>query len=346
MASDLVTWSPSVTLVPTHGCFNACGYCSFRVPLEQAVPLSLRAATEQLQARPAAAEVLLLSGEVAPNAAARGEWFERLRQLSALALAQGRLPHTNAGPLSRREMASLGRLNPSMGLMLEGVGPAYDALHRHAPSKTLAMRLAQLEQAGRLGIPFTTGLLLGVGETRAERIEALELLAGVQRRWGHLQEVILQPWRPHGEAATPLTPAEQSDLLETIAAARRILPAEVHLQLPPNLWPLERLPQALEAGIDDLGGIDVHDVINPAYRQPGIAPLKQRLESAGWRLQPRLCVHDASRSRLPDTLRSRCSAVYGRLARWRWPGPVDGSPGLPEAPQRQRSAPQAAEGTG
>jgi len=305
MASDLVTWSPSVTLVPTHGCFNACGYCSFRVPLDQAVPLSLRAATEQLQARPAAAEVLLLTGEVAPNAAARGEWFARLRQLSALALAQGRLPHTNAGPLSRREMAALGRLNPSMGLMLEGVGPAYDALHRHAPSKTLAIRLAQLEQAGRLGIPFTTGLLLGVGETRAERIEALELLAGVQRCWGHLQEVILQPWRPHGEAATPLTPTEQSDLLELIALARQLLPPEVQLQTPPNLWPLEQLPAALEAGIRDLGGIDTLDVINPAYPQPTPEALRQLLASRGWRLEPRTCVHRHWWSWLPSALRRR-----------------------------------------
>ena len=305
MASGLVTWSPSVTLVPTHGCFNACGYCSFRVPLEQAVPLSLRAATEQLQARPAAAEVLLLSGEVAPNAPTRQEWFARLLQLSALALAQGRLPHTNAGPLSLREMAALGRLNPSMGLMLEGVGPAYDALHRHAPSKTLAIRLAQLEQAGRLGIPFTTGLLLGVGETMAERLQALELLAQLQRRWGHLQEVILQPWRPDGEAARPLTPAEQADLLELIATARQLLPPEVHLQTPPNLWPLEQLPAALEAGINDLGGIDTVDVINPAYPQPATEALRQLLASRGWRLVPRTCVHRRWWSWLPAVLRRR-----------------------------------------
>jgi FO synthase subunit 1 len=305
MASGLVTWSPSVTLVPTHGCFNACGYCSFRVPLEQAVPLSLRAAIEQLQARPAAAEVLLLSGEVAPNAPRRQEWFARLLQLSALALAQGRLPHTNAGPLSLREMAALGRLNPSMGLMLEGLGPAYDALHRHAPSKTLAIRLAQLDQAGRLGIPFTTGLLLGVGETMAERLHALELLAQLQRRWGHLQEVILQPWRPDGELARPLTPDEQADLLELIVAARRLLPPEVHLQTPPNLWPLEQLPAALEAGINDLGGIDTVDVINPAYPQPAPEALRQLLASRGWRLVPRTCVHRHWWSWLPAALRRR-----------------------------------------
>ena len=301
--SDLVTWSPSVTLVPTRGCFNACAYCSFRLPLDQASPLSIAQAEEQLRARPEAAEVLLLSGEVAPGSPERRLWFHHLRALSALALVYGRLPHTNAGPLSLPEMASLGRLNPSMGLMLEGVGPAYDALHRRAPSKSLEVRIGQLEQAGRLGIPFTTGLLLGVGETMAQREQALELLAGLQRRWGHLQEVILQPWRPDGEAARPLTWAEQQDLLEVIAMARQRLPQEVHLQTPPNLWPLQRLPQALEAGISDLGGIDSLDVINPAYPQPSPADLCRLLQDRGWRLEPRTCVHRGWWPWLPQSLR-------------------------------------------
>lgn len=268
-----------------------------------------------LTQRPQATEVLLLSGEVAPGSPWRSAWFARLLALSRLALARGRLPHTNAGPLSPREMAALSRLNPSMGLMLEGLGPAYDNLHRHAPSKRLETRLGQLEQAGRLGLPFTTGLLLGVGESRADRLAALELLAELQRRWGHLQEVILQPWRPDGERAVPLDDQRCGELLETIAAARRILPAEVHLQLPPNLWPLERLSEALEAGIDDLGGIDVHDVINPAYPQPGIEPLRLRLERASWQLQPRLCVHAAWLPRLPGPLRRRCGVLARRLSR-------------------------------
>lgn len=312
-----VTWSPSVTLVPTRACFNACGYCSFRTAPEPGNPwadvLSDEAARQQLNTRPEASEVLLLSGEVAPGSPHRRAWLGRLLALSRLALADGRLPHTNAGPLSPAEMAALGRLNPSMGLMLEGLGPAYDALHRQAPSKRLGTRLGQLVQAGRLGIPFTTGLLLGVGETRADRLRALELLAELQRRWGHIQEVILQPWRPDGAQAHSLPHATCDALLETIAAARRILPAEVHLQLPPNLWPLQRLPQALEAGIDDLGGIDLHDVINPAYPQPGLEPLRQRLESAGWRLEPRLCVHAVWLSWLPPALRRRCLEVARQL---------------------------------
>ena len=313
----VVTWSPSVTLVPTHSCFNACGYCGFRESPDPVEPLADGLSDHQafalMEARPSASEVLLLSGEVAPGSPHRRRWFERLVDLSRLALVAGRLPHTNAGPLSRREMAVLGRLNPSMGLMLEGLGPAYDALHRHAPSKRLEVRLGQLEQAGRLGIPFTTGLLLGVGESEADRIDALELLSLMQQQWGHIQEVILQPFRPPGRSAEPLTIKECGVLLPVMAAAREILPPEVHLQLPPNLWPLEQLPRALEAGIDDLGGIDIHDVINPAYPQPGPARLKAVLESEGWELRPRLCVHQGWLDCLPSGLRQVAEACTRRL---------------------------------
>jgi FO synthase subunit 1 len=311
----VVTWSPSVTLVPTRSCFNACGYCSFRRPANPAHPLvdalSTADALQRLADRPEALEVLLLSGEVAPDSPARRPWFTRLVSLSKLALAQGRLPHTNAGPLSWAEMAALGRLNPSMGLMLEGLGTAYDRLHRGATSKALVVRVHQLVQAGRLGIPFTTGLLLGVGETDRERCDALELLAHVQRRWGHIQEVILQPWRPDGLQPNPLTPAAAAALLSCIAAARRILPPEVHLQLPANLWPLEALPAALAAGIDDLGGIDTVDVINPAYPQPTPQLLHSTLAAAGWQLKPRLCIHREWIPRLPRALQRRLR----RLAR-------------------------------
>ena len=308
-AEAVVTWSPSVTLVPTRGCFNRCGYCSFRVSPALAVPLTAEEALRQLRERPAAAEVLLLSGEEAPGSAGRAAWFERLLRLSQLALDQGRLPHTNAGPLSCQEMARLGRSNPSMGLMLEGLGPAYEPLHARAPSKRLEVRLAQLEQAGRLGIPFTTGLLLGVGESRADRIRALELLRDLQLRWGHLQEVILQPWRPDGDSAVVMSESEQGDLLELIADARALLPQEVHLQTPPNLWPLASLPSALAAGIDDLGGIDLEDVINPAYPQPAIRQLRAVLEASGWQLKPRTCTHQHWWRRLPPALRERVERI-------------------------------------
>jgi 7,8-didemethyl-8-hydroxy-5-deazariboflavin synthase len=312
-----ITWSPSVTLVPTRFCFNSCGYCSFRRPpdgLDQlADGLSDAQAQAALRLRPWAAEVLLLSGEVSPGSPQRHAWFGRLLALSRLACREGRLPHTNAGPLSIAEMAALGRLNGSMGLMLEGLGPAYDALHRQSPSKSLAVRLGQLEQAGRLGIPFTTGLLLGVGESQGDSLAALELLAQLQRRWGHLQEVILQPFRPDAAAALLLNATEQADLLGTIAAARAILPPEVHLQLPPNLWPLQELPAALAAGIDDLGGIDSSDVINRAYPQPTPSQLAEVLGQAGYELTPRLCVHQAWRRCLPLAMRRQALRAESRL---------------------------------
>jgi 7,8-didemethyl-8-hydroxy-5-deazariboflavin synthase len=312
-----VTWSPSVTLVPTRFCFNSCGYCSFRRPPDGLDPLADGLSDVQalaaLKNRPRAAEVLLLSGEVSPGSPQRRAWFGRLLALSRLAWIEGRLPHTNAGPLSIAEMAALGRLNGSMGLMLEGLGPAYEALHRQSPSKSLEVRLCQLEQAGRLGIPFTTGLLLGVGESPGDRLAALELLAQLQRRWGHLQEVILQPFRPDATAALLLNASEQADLLDTIATARKILPPEVHLQLPPNLWPLQELPAALAAGIDDLGGIDSSDVINRAYPQPAPSQLAEVLAQAGYELTPRLCVHRAWLSFLPPALHRQALRAGSRL---------------------------------
>jgi FO synthase subunit 1 len=312
----VVTWSPSLTLVPTRGCFNACDYCGFRRPLDGSAWLSLQQAQDLIKGRELAFEVLMLSGEVDPAAPQRRAWFARLKALSHLALRGGRLPHTNAGPLKRSEMAALGRLNPSMGLMFEGLGPAYNRAHRHAPSKTLDCRLAQLEQAGRLGIPFTTGLLLGMGETRRQRLEALELLALLQRQWGHIQEVILQPWRPGVDQAAlqPLATAQVKDLLATIAEAREILPPEVHLQLPPNLWPRQHLIEALEAGIDDLGGIDTSDVINPSWPQPSPGALATSLAQQGWQLRPRLCVHEAWVAGLAPPLRQQVLKAQQRLA--------------------------------
>ncbi|WP_186697342.1 7,8-didemethyl-8-hydroxy-5-deazariboflavin synthase subunit CofG [Cyanobium sp. NS01] len=318
--SKLVTWSPSVTLVPTSSCFNHCGYCGFRQTPHPQDPLA-DALTEpeaqaSLERRPGAREVLLLSGEVAPQAPQRRPWLALLLRLSRLALANGRLPHTNAGPLSLHEMAALGRLNPSMGLMLEGLGPVWQRWHRQAPSKLLELRLLQLEQAGRLGIPFTTGLLLGVGESTRDRRQALELIALLQATWGHVQEVILQPYRPPGLSPAELDPARCDELLDLIGEARHILPPEVHLQLPPNLWPRQRLLEALEAGIDDLGGIDGdRDVINPAYAQPSPQALARQLAAAGWELRPRLCVHRPWLDRLPSPLRQRAQAMAQQLDR-------------------------------
>lgn len=145
---------------------------------------------------PQVTEILILSGEVHPRHPRRSLWFQRIFNLCQLALSLGFLPHTNVGPLSEEEMASLKTVNVSMGLMLEQVTPKLlETVHRHAPSKQPERRLLQLELAGKLGIPFTTGVLLGIGETPLDWCNSLREIARIHSRWGHIQEVILQPQR-------------------------------------------------------------------------------------------------------------------------------------------------------
>jgi len=178
--SRTVTYSPAYTLVPTYECFNRCTYCNFRAQPLQSPWLTLPEAETQLELLlpQGVIEILILSGEVHPESQRRKAWFQRIYDLCELALALGFLPHTNVGPLSFEEMAQLKQVNVSMGLMLEQLSPdLLQTVHRHAPSKVPTLRLEQLEFAGQLQIPFTTGLLLGIGETEADWIETLEAIA-------------------------------------------------------------------------------------------------------------------------------------------------------------------------
>ena len=197
--SSLITYSPAYTLVPTYECFNRCHYCNFRRDLGQKPWLSLDKAQQILEKRQlqGICEILILSGEVHPNSPQRSAWFQRIYDLCQLAIRLNFLPHTNVGPLSFEEMAQLKSVNASMGLMLEQLSPRLaKTVHREAPSKIPPLRLQQLNWAGELAIPFTTGLLLGIGETEADRDETLAAIANIHQTWGHIQEVILQPYSP------------------------------------------------------------------------------------------------------------------------------------------------------
>lgn len=286
--------------------------------------MSLQQAEEQLkqfQDR-GVIEILILSGEVHPLSARRQEWFHQIYRLCELALSLGFLPHTNAGPLSFAEMAQLKTVNVSMGLMLEQVTPELlKTVHRHAPSKVPALRLQQLEWAGELRIPFTTGLLLGIGETVADRLQTLEAIAQLHQRWGHIQEVILQPHSPGQQQSWQGDAFEIEQLLEMVAIARDILPPEITLQIPPNLIPdTDLLIACIEAGARDLGGISPKDEINPDYPHPRNAALNQTLTEVGWQLLPRLPIYPQYDSwlsaplqllvqRWRNSLVSRCSKV-------------------------------------
>jgi FO synthase subunit 1 len=312
--SRTVTYSPAYTLVPTYECFNRCTYCNFRTDSGQSPWLSLSEAESklrQLQTQ-GVCEILLLSGEVHPRSSRRAEWFKRIYDLGELALSLGFLPHTNAGPVSFEEMKALKQVNVSMGLMLEQLTPKLlQTVHRHAPSKIPGVRLQQLEWAGELRIPFTTGLLLGIGETPEDWWETLEAIARLHYTYGHIQEVILQPHSPGSQQSWDAPAFNPDQLPEVIAKAREILPADITIQIPPNLvgdtvgaTHASPLQVCLDAGARDLGGIGPKDEVNPDYPHPSAQELREILEPAGWELVPRLPIYPQYDSWLSPNLRS------------------------------------------
>jgi FO synthase subunit 1 len=226
--------------------------------------------------------------------------------LCELALSLGFLPHTNVGPLSFAEMAQMKTVNVSMGLMLEQLTPQLlKTVHRQAPSKVPQVRLQQLAISGELGIPFTTGLLLGIGETQQDWWKTLEAIAYLHQKWGNIQEVILQPHSPGSQQTWDAPAFDPHQLPEVVAAAREILPSDITVQIPPNLvkdpsW----LLACLEAGARDLGGIGPKDEVNPDYAHPEHQALVEILEPAGWQLVPRLPVYPHYYSWLPQRLQT------------------------------------------
>jgi len=324
----LLTYSPAVTLVPTYECFNRCSYCNFRVEPGGDRWLPLDVAAERLKSLQGQgiAEILILSGEVHPASARRGEWFTHLYNLCGLALSLGFLPHTNAGPLTRSEMGALGSVNGSMGLMVEQVTPALlGTVHRHAPSKVPSVRLEQLEMAGELKIPFTTGLLIGLGETWADRAETLGAIAASHGRHGHIQEVIVQPYLPGTRQVGSAPGCDRAALLETVALAREILPPEVVVQVPPNLLgDRGTLLAAIAAGARDLGGIGPVDEVNPDYGHVSPTQLQTWLAEEGWTLQPRLAVYPQYDGWVSGAVRPVLAAWRSRLAAAEITGPVPG----------------------
>jgi FO synthase subunit 1 len=234
------------------------------------------------------------------------------RRLCLDAIERGLLPHTNAGVLDGDELASLGEVNASMGLMLETT--ARVKAHEGSPGKDPEARLAMIGAAGRRRIPFTTGLLLGIGETAADRLESLEAIAGLHRRYGHIQEVILQNFAPQdgtGMAGAPtIAPAEYC---ETVRLAREVLPPEIAVQVPPNLADAAAL---VRCGADDLGGVSPCSIdhINPGYPWPAVDELR-RAVAPDAELVERLCIHPryVDRGWYPTTLAPLVRRLSERL---------------------------------
>jgi FO synthase subunit 1 len=304
--SSVITFSPAYTVVPTYECFNRCSYCNFRLDPEADELLAnpdLCNILQQLN-KARVAEILVLSGEVHPGSSKRTKWFAKIKEVCQLALASDFLPHTNVGPLSLPEMQQLREVNVSMGLMLEQVNPKFrETVHKYAPSKEPKLRSQQLELAGELKIPFTTGILLGIGETVSDIRDSLEEIARIHQQWGHIQEVILQPHSVGTKQELDFPSFAPQQLPAIIAQAKTILPSGIAIQIPPNLVPdASFLLECLDAGATDLGGISPLDEVNPDYPHPTYESLSAILQPAGWSLKARLPVYPQYYSWLSPSL--------------------------------------------
>jgi FO synthase len=300
-----ITWSPKVFIPLTSLCRDRCGYCTFaKAPAHLESPyLSPEQvlAIARAGAEAGCTEALFTLGE-RPELrypAARA-WLDEhghedtvgyLAAMCRLVLDEtGLLPHANAGALSKDELARLRPVSVSQGMMVESLAEL-DA-HRRAPDKAPARRLATLDAAGELGIPFTTGVLVGIGEDRADRLAALEAIAAAHARHGHVQEVIVQNFLPKpGTAMHGAPPCPPDEHLWTLAVARLVLPPSIHLQAPPNLS--DDLGPLLDAGIDDWGGVSpvTPDHVNPERPWPAVAKLRAATEAKGFTLAPRLTTY-------------------------------------------------------
>lgn len=262
----------------------------------------------------------------------------------------GLLPHVNAGVLSRDELARLRKVSLSQGLMLESASARLcerGGPHHGSPDKHPAVRLETIRLAGELAIPFTSGILIGIGETRAERLEALLALRALHQRYGHIQEIIIQNFRAKpGTVMATCDEPELEDLQWTVALARLVFGPEMNIQAPPNLSPSD-YPRLIEAGINDWGGVSpvTPDHVNPEAPWPQIESLRQRSAAAGYILVDRLASYpayclDAERWHdervLPYLLQHADAQGYARADRWS-AGGAGTVPSIP-APQRRRSA--------
>lgn len=307
----LISYSRKVFIPLTNICRNKCGYCGFRK--EPSEPSArIMAPHEVLEVaekgkKAGCKEALFTLGERPEYR--YSEVRERLKQFGYKSMVEylrdmcrlvvektGLLPHSNPGIVTKSELAELRETNASMGLMLENISERLckkGGPHEFSPGKHPRLRLATIENAGQLKIAFTTGLLIGIGETLEERVDSLFAIKKLNEKYGHIQEVIIQPF--HAKPGTPMEHCLEPttlDIIRTIAVARLIFRGETNIQTPSNLS-RDALPTLLFAGINDLGGISpvTKDFINPEAPWPMLKELKKVTEHVGFKLKERLPIY-------------------------------------------------------
>src|SRR5262249_32881783 len=307
-----VTFSPKIFLPVTNLCRDRCTYCTFRKDPDDPDAWTMTpdeiAAWSARGRRLGCKEALMCLGDKPELAfpayrrtlAGLGHrtTAEYVHRACEIALDAGLLPHTNAGILTRDEMARLKDVNVSLGLMLESVSPRLRGrgqVHQWAPDKEPSVRLRMLDEAGALAIPFTTGILIGIGETLAERVDTLVAIQAAHRAHGHVQEVIVQAFRAKPTIGLADAPEPDAfDLARTIAVARLLLDDGVSVQAPPNLSPDDHA-LLLSAGLNDWGGISplTRDYVNPEAPWPHVQTLAATCAEAGFSLRRRLPIYSA-----------------------------------------------------
>ncbi len=367
--TGVVTYSPKVFIPLTKLCRDVCHYCTFAQPPRRGERAFMTAdevlAVARAGAEAGCHEALFTLGDKPElrYRAAREELaalgcettIEYLARMAELVLSEaGLLPHLNPGVMTRADLELLRPVSASMGLMLESTSLRLlekGMPHHGSPDKLPEARLETIRLAGELAVPFTTGILIGIGETRDERLEALEAIAALHDRYGHVQEVIVQNFRakPGTKMAGHAEPS-LDELIWTARAARALLPADVHLQVPPNLS-FDDFPRLLESGIDDWGGVSpvTIDHVNPEAPWPEIERLRAATEEHGFELAPRLPIYpefvaDLERWADPrvaaEILRHADASGLAREERWA-AGAPGGAPRVRSTGGRQVSRPVA-----
>src|SRR5216683_1094486 len=308
---NVITYSKKVFIPLTTLCRDYCSYCTFRKDPGQPgahfmAPYEVLALAERA-CQAGCKEALFSLGDqperIFPEAReflhAQGysRTLDYLAAMCELVLEKtGLLPHANPGVMDRAALTRLKDSNASVGLMLENVSPRLmrDGLpHANAPDKVPALRLRTIEEAGKLSMGFTTGILIGIGETMEERVDSLFAIRTLHEKYGHIQEVIIQNFRSKPDIPMAAHPEPSlGDMLRTVAIARLILGPQMNVQAPPNLS-YDDFPRLLEAGINDWGGVSpvTRDFINPEAAWPQIARLQFETESRGFALRERLAIY-------------------------------------------------------
>jgi FO synthase len=365
---DLVSYSPKVFIPLTQLCRDVCHYCTFAHPPRPGEPVYLGAEEVLAIARSGAAagchEALFTLGDkpelryaTAREALARlghQTTLSYLAEMAGLVLREtGLLPHLNPGVLTRADLEALRKVSASQGIMLESASERLrrrGGPHFGSPDKDPAVRLDTIRAAGEAAVPFTSGILIGIGETRRERIESLLALRDLQDRYGHIQEIIIQNFR--AKPGTRMADAPEPDLADhlwTIAVARLIFGPEMNIQAPPNLNP-DALAEMVAAGINDWGGVSpvTRDHVNPEAPWPALDRLVQQTAAAGKQLVPRLAIYPSyardperwlDRALRPPVLQAMDAEGLARPDSW-----VAGSGSEPPAPLAAHPIPLLARG--